>query len=561
MQLIDAAQIAVLRGPNRRNPFPMYVTEILEIEGFCYQLVDLPAEQFDLLIVPDIELTTEQRGAVEAFAKSGGNLLALRPPTDLLGLFGLKVPEGSSKFAWADRYLRLRDETVLQFHGPADLLHLAGADALAWLQYDFEDAPSQHPAVVRTEDGGRRAAFTFDLARAVVLFHQGRSDQAGDGPSPDPDGDGMFKPNDLFINYLDGRCKLIPQADVLQDLLIDLIYWLTERTDPIPRLWHFPDAQPAIAFMNGDSDGGSFDDFNLAFDTATSYGSKYTLYLMTQDFEKLSAEAARALQATGHNVCLHPWGGPAPTVEEFRKYLHDAHSEFQERYGYLPATVRNHSIIIAGWVDTPMIYREIGLRMDLNVYTCRLFQYGFQSGTGLPVKLMNRDGALVDFYQQATLHSDDCLLEAKTTLPAKTAEEAVGVSVQLLDDLIHKYHGVYQPCFHPIRLRSAGPPAIEWFRAVLGEIRSRGMTSVSGQEWCEFNDARRSVKISWQAGSWLVSSERPVRGLTILWPERVRSVRINGSSHALTSVAWGGITSGWTAVDIAPGEVLTMEEE
>lgn len=559
MRLTDKAQIAVLKGTNSRNPFAMYVTEILETEGFCYQLVEVPEQQFDVLIVPDIELTLRQREAVEDLATTGSSLLGLRPSPELLPAFGLRVPEGSWRFTWADRYLCLRDHTVLQYHGPADLVELAGAEVLSWLQHDFEEGPAKYPAAVRSEEGGRRAAFTFDLVRSVVLTHQGRADQAGDGINPDPDGDGMFKPNDLFINHLDPRCKLVPQADVMQDLFVELIYWLTERSTPIPRLWHFPNGEPAIAFLTGDSDGGQPEHYRVAFETAESFGCKYTLYLMTQDFQALPSETAHTLTDSGHEVALHPWLSGMPQVAEFREHLRREFSGFQERYGYLPATVRNHSCIIAGWTDTSAIFSEIGLRMDLNAYSGRHFQYGFLTGTGLPMKLSDRTGRPIDIYQQTTVTSDDAMLEGKCNLPPHSIDETIAASLRLLEELCGRYHGVYQPCFHPVRMRSYPPQTIEWYAAVLEAVRSRNMLSVSGRQWCEFNDARRSVKIERAADSWHLGADKAVRGLTILWPSRVKEARINGQEHALQPVGWGGVEAGFVTVDVDPGETMILE--
>ncbi|MCC6444200.1 MAG: hypothetical protein IT210_12195 [Armatimonadetes bacterium] len=533
-----AARIAVLEGKNRRNPLAMYITEILEGEGYGYRLVTVP-EECGLLIVPDIEMAPGIQEAVRQFAESGGRLLALRPGPGLWPLFGLEKQD-ISLFTWADRYLRLRDGQRLQCRGPADLLHADGCEILANLQYDFEDGPSAHPALVCAKSGGRRAAFTFDLARCVALFHQGRADQAGDGPNPDPDGDGMFKPNDLFINYLDPRLKLIPQADVLQSLFTDLVGWLTEEAPPVPRFWRFPHAQPALAFFTGDSDGASAEDLRLAFETAESFGLSYTLYLMTQDFPKIAPEEAQALQAAGHEVGLHPWHAPAPTVPEFREHLILEYGGFSDRYGYTPATVRNHSCIIAGWVETPAIYSEIGVRMDLNPYPIRGFQYGFLTGTALPAKYMDASARMVNCYQQPTLTSDDGMLEAKCGLPALSIDEAVRASAALLDSLCDTYHGVYQPCFHPIRMRAYPPPALEWYKAMLARVRDKNLLSLSGLAWSRFNDARRSARLVPQNGSWLLQSPEAVEGLTILWPERVKSVSVNGEPQALNRTAWSG---------------------
>ncbi|HIE52300.1 MAG TPA: hypothetical protein EYP85_11125 [Armatimonadetes bacterium] len=548
--------IGILRGTNPRNPFALYIGEILAIEGLPYQFV---TGSFDgeVLIVPDLALTPAQRDFVWQWAGASKGLLALRPGRELWPLFGLTGRE-DYVFTWADRYLRLSDGTLLQYHGPADLLRAPEAEVLAWLQCACRGAPSEHPALVRCEDGGRRAAFTFDLARSTVLFHQGRSDQAGDGPNPDPDGDGGFKPNDLFVNYLDPRLKEIPQADVYQTLLVQLLDWLTEKTTPLPRLWRFPQGQPALAFLTGDSDGAPAEELHLAFDLAEQRGLKYTLYLMTRDFPQLPPPEVAALRERGHSVGLHPWADLTPRVAEFRRHLRQEYAGFQERYGYLPATTRHHCCIVAGWTETQETAAELGVRMDLNFYSARGFQWGFLNGSALPVKFCRRDGRLIDCYSQCTLTSDDCMLEDKTLLPVHTVDEAITLTLRLLDDLRTRWQGVYQPCFHPLRLRQAPPPTQVWYEATLDALREREFLSVSGEEWVAFNEARRAVRLTRQGEGWQLYAPQAIQGLTILFPARVERVAVNGQSQPLQPVKWNGVAAKWFVVDAAAGETLRL---
>lgn len=553
----ERAQIGVMVGANRRNPFALYATELLESAGFSYALVDLPRADLDLLVVPDIVLSDERLEAVSAFAEAGGSVLALRPAPALRSLFGLRGETPAQTLA--DRYARLPDGVCVQFHGPADLLESAGAETLAPLLPEIDAAGSAHPAVVRAEAGGRRAAFTFDPARSAVLFHQGRADQAGDGPNPDPDGDGMFKPNDLFVNHLDPRCKHLPQADLWLDLLTGLIDWLTEARAPVPRLWRFPDAAPAVAFFNGDSDASTPEDLALGFDTAARFGSKYTLFLKTDGFDTLSPSDAAGLRASGHEIGLHPWLHGTPTVPEFRDHLVREYDGFRQRYGYVPASVRNHSLIIAGWVDTPAIFQQIGVRMDLNVYPARRFQSGFQSGSALPTRPMTAQGERLDIYQQATLTADDTMLTDKCALPAHTIDGAIRHSVALLDALVERYHGVYQPCFHPVHFRSTRLQTLPWYEAMHDAVRSRGLPGVNGTEWSAFNDARRSVTVERDATGWRVSTRRAVRGLTLLWPTRVAKVVADGASARLTTIDAGAGDARAHVLDLTPDVPVRLE--
>jgi hypothetical protein len=73
---------------------------------------------------------------------------------------------------------------------------------------------------------------------------------------------------------------------------------------------------------------------------------------------------------------------------------------------------------------------------------------------------------------------------------------------------------------------------------------------VNGSEWCDFNDARRAVEVRIDGKSWKLNTGHSIDGLTILWPERVRSVIVDGSVQALKRVNWGEVEANYMVLDL-----------
>ncbi len=84
------------------------------------------------------------------------------------------------------------------------------------------------------------------------------------------------------------------------------------------------------------------------------------------------------------------------------------------------------------------------------------------------------------------------------------------------------------------------------------------MPSVSGQQWCDFNDARRTVEVAKDGESWKLSGPRAIEGLTVLWPERVASVMVDGNARTLNKVNWGGVGARSLVLDVRPDKTVSM---
>ena len=269
------------------NPFTSYLGEILRAEGYSFAQLQAslisPAvlDYFDVVVLGDVPLTAAQVTILTNWVTAGGNLIAMRPDKQLAGLLGLS-DAGSTL---ANGYILVDNGTqagagivgqTIQYHGTADRYTLSGATGIAAL-YSTATAATPNVAVsLRTvgSNGGQAAAFTYDLARSIVLTRQGNPAWVGQ------DRDGVFpiRPNDLFYGAAAGdvqpdwvnTAKLaIPQADEQQRLLSNLIVTMARDRKPLPRFWYLPRGEKATIVMTGDDHAiggtaGRFDQYKAA---------------------------------------------------------------------------------------------------------------------------------------------------------------------------------------------------------------------------------------------------------------------------------------------------------
>ena len=524
-------------GPNR---FAGYLREILATEGIAtWEYRDLADDSVDLtgddlLILENAPVPAEWRVRLEAYVRGGGRLIASRPPLELAGLFGLN-PTPSVVRTCRDMYVTW-DTThplaarpgaeSLQFRGLADLYELAGAEGLAWLGGQL-GVRTHYPAVTMHRVGeGMAAAFAFDLAACTVLMHQGTPVNASTGPNPDPNGDEAYKPGDLFYKYLDPRLKTVPQADLYADLLVRLVRHLGAR--PLPRLWHFPAAAPAVAFLDGDSDSMTTEDVEKVVEIAERADGKYTVYLMPEHYETVTPERMRELRDRGHDAGPHPFAGRKPSPDESAREMAEETAEFRARYGFQPVAHRGHNVIWLGWVEHARELRRNGIRLDTNFCCGPGLQYGYLNGSGLPVRFMDEAGEIIDVYEQATVSMEDGWYTEKVLMPSMSVGECTALSIRQIDEAADRWHAVYHPCFHPTYTRPGPRDSSPWIEAVTAHLRARGIPFVNGGEWVGFNDARRTVRfdgLAWKAAEgdlrFTLHADRTIAGLTVLLPAQV----------------------------------------
>ncbi len=539
--------------------------------------------QARVAVVAAVTLTAEEVATLERFVAGGGRLVAFRPCLELAEAFGLRPfdaqTDGTRRFPRnvADRYLQLNAACPttqhapvrdLQVHGRADMYEWDGpAESVVAHLAGFLGEPTRHPAIVATAHGdGRAAVFTYDLAASTVQFHQGRREQASDGSRPESDGDAMFKANDLFIGLLDERLRDLPQADLHQDLFVDLLAWVLAPEVPLPRLWYFPRAAPAAALFDGDSDSMDLEDLDAVIDLFDRHGVPFTLFLKRESFELVPPSRAAQLHDAGHGLGPHPEFTPQPRLGELRISLTEQVDRYRARYPQQPVGIRHHSVIWVGWTETAAFLAEHGIRLDTNFIPVRYFGRGYLNGSGLPCRFMDEQGQLIDVYEQVTLSTDDGWRTDKAFFPAQTVEECIAASTRQIEDAADRFHTVYHPYFHPVHVRPHRADTLRWIEAALGECAARSLPAFNDRDWVAFNDARRAVQLTEMDGGvgsgqlrFALEARDAVVALSVVLPTQATTVMVDGGAVAIERHVREGREQAFLTLDFTAGQRHAIE--
>jgi hypothetical protein len=420
------------------NPFTRYYAEILRAEGLhAFRSVDASTLSasvlagYDVAILGEMALTAAQVTMLTDFVNAGGNLIAMRPDSQLTGLLGLGAPAGPL----AEGYLLVATGTApglgivgqtIQYHGTADRYALAGATAVATL-YSNATTATPYPAVtLRSVGAGKAAAFTYDLARSVVYTRQGNPAWAGD----ERDGVAPIRSDDLFYGAKSGDVRpdwvnlakvAIPQADEQQRLLANLVLHMNRERTPLPRFWYFPSGRKAVVVMTSDNHGnGARAETRLDRQLAQSPPGcdvsrwecvRSSMYLYLDAFD-----GAAAYQSAGFDIGVHLSTNCADwTPSSLRASFTDQLAEFAtlpQFAGILPpATNRTHCIAWSDWATQAQVSLEHGIRLDTNYYywpgSWVANRHGHFTGSGMPMRFANLDGSMIDVYQAATQVTDE----------------------------------------------------------------------------------------------------------------------------------------------------------
>jgi hypothetical protein len=497
--------ILVVSGDS--NQFGRYYAEILRNEGLNeFDVTDLSnvtqpmLDSHDVVVLGETPLTPAQATQLSDWVQAGGNLIAMRPDDDLAGLLGLT----DSGTTLADGYLEVDDSTPpgegivgepIQYHGTADRYSLSGATEIAKL-YSDATTPTTSPAVTTRSvgsNGGEAAAFTYDLARSVVLTRQGNPAWAGQ----DRDGIGPIRSNDLFYgnaagdpqdDWVDLDKVDIPQADEQQRLLANMIGAMNLDRSPLPRFWYFPDGEKAAIVMTGDDhgNGGTVGRFNAEQAESTMGCSvadwqcvRSTSYIYPST--PITNAQASGYDAAGFELALHPdTGCSSPSAAAYDSVLAGQLNTFAANFPGVPApkTNRNHCIAWIGWADVPKVEADHGIRLDANYYywpeAWLQDRAGMFTGSGMPMRFADTDGSMIDVYQAATQMTDESGQEFPATVNA------------LLDGALgaEGYYGAFTANMHT---DSAFHPS---WQAIVDSAQSHGVPVITARQLLEWTDAR-----------------------------------------------------------------------
>lgn len=309
-----------------------------------------------------------------------------------------------------------------------------------------------------------------------MLHHQGRAENASGGRDPDANRDGKFTADDLFEGMRDFELRHVPQADVLQELLIRAIVGLTADVMPLPRPWRFPAGAPGLLLLDGDGDQMCPGEMRATVEICERHDARCTFFLMDEELRDFNPAELREVRARGHEIGTHPRVPLRPDVDEWRAEVTRITEDLTRRLRFAPVSIRMHSCILPVFDEVPRTFAELGIGLDTSFLQGYRHQSGFLNGSTLLARSIHISGALLDCWEQSTVLGDDTLATIRTMLPVKSEQECIALSLRLMRELAGRYHGVIHPYFHPVNVGGrGGMHTARWLEAVLREARRLGL--------------------------------------------------------------------------------------
>ncbi len=506
------------------DPFSSYYGEILHAEGFSsFETVDLGAlteanlQKASVALLPALELTQPQTDLISGWVRGGGNLVAVRPDAKLADTVGLSRASGEER----DGYLRvdttlppgqgITSETI-QFHGTADRYEVRDEARTIATLYSDATKPTPYPAVTLREvpdASGRAVAFTYDLARSIVLTRQGNPAWAG----KERDGIPPIRPNELFEgvkepDFVDMAKVAIPQADEQQRLLANILLQLTGDRDLQVRSWYFPKGAKAVLVMAVDDHSPSDraraalafqEDQSPPSCSVADWECIRSTSLMYTNGNLTDAEL-KAYHEKGFDFGIHVNTGCRDwTPESLTTAYTDELASFRTLYPSQPDQVANriHCVAWSDYVSAARIGQNFGLRVDLDYYYWPgqwvRNRPGFFTGSGVPMRFADLDGTLIDTYQVPS----HLVNESGMTYPAAIET--------LLDRALGPlgYYGAFGTHYD----------YTDWFdRQLVAAGKARGIPMVSAAQLLTWLDARAAASftpVAWNGTTATFSATVP----------------------------------------------------
>jgi hypothetical protein len=543
--------IAVITDPG--DPFGRYYAEILRGEGLNEFSVDdgpvtaAKLSGHDTVVLAQTALTDTEAALLTTWVQGGGNLIAMRPDKKLGALLGLTDANATR----ANQYLKVDQGSAvatgiygdtMQFHGTADRYSLSGASAIASLYSDAATATSD-PAVTLRDvgtNGGQAVAFTYDLARSVVMTRQGNPAWAGQKRDGTPNG---IRADDLFYpDWIDMSKVDVPQADEQQRLLANLITEINRDKAPLPRFWYLPRGEKAAVVETGDdhAKGGTpafFDRMKSSSPAGCSVADwecvRGTSYVYP-DTQMTDAQVA-GYQADGFEVALHLVTGSGCqdfTPESLEDDLSSQLARFTAAWPSAdkPVTNRTHCIVWSDWATEPKLEKAHGIRFDTNYYYKGpegwLPRPGLLTGGGFPQRFADSNGALIDVYQAMTQVTD----ESELPMPRQVDT--------LLDNALGSkaFYGVVTVLNHSDNGDHAN------LNDIVASAQDRGVPIVSSEQMLDWLDGRNASSfedVAYAGGrlTFSVVTNPKARGIEAMLPAQSGSGPLSGLTRGGAPVA------------------------
>lgn len=536
------------------NPYTGYYDEILRSEGMNeFSVEDIasltPATMafFKVAILGDMQLTASQVTLLSNWVSTGGSLIAMHPDKQLASMLGLTATSGTL----SDGYLKINTSSgpgvgivgqPIQYHGSADLYTVSGATTLATL-YSNSTTATTYPAVTLNTYGvGQVAAFTYDLARSVTLTRQGNpawvgQERIGLAPIRSSDlffGNASSDPEPDWNNLANAQ---IPIADEQQRLLVNLLQQVNFANGPLPKFWYLPSGFKAAIVMTGDdhNQGGTPGRFDIYLSDSPANCSvpdwqcvRSTSYMWSGT--PISDAQVASYVAQGFEVGPHVDSNPTcsnwVTSDLNVDYTLQVQT-FEATWPSAPApqTHRMHCISWSDYDSQPLVELAHGMRLDTNMYyfpdSFVQDRPGMFTGSGMPMRFVDRNGKTIDVYQATTQFPDEDTWNWPQDI-LTVLNNAVGPL---------GYYGVFTANMHTDTVASDGSDAI------VSSAQSLGIPIVSSLQMLTWLDGRNSStfgSLTWNNNtlSFTISVGSGARNLQAMLP-------VNSSGGALTSLMLG----------------------
>ena len=532
------------------NPYSKYLTEILRAEGFnsfasatASSITAAGLAPYDVVILGEVPLTAAQATTLTTWVNGGGNLIAMRPDSDLNSLLGVTSQAGTLDNGYLLTNTAAAPGTgivnqTIQYHGSANRYNLdAGTSAVATLYSNAATATSNPAVTMRATGTGQAAAFSYDLAKSVIQTRQGNPAWAGQ----ERDGSSPIRPNDLFYgakvgdvqpDWIDLNKVSIPQADEQQRLLGNMISFMNQDKKPLPKLWYLPKGVKAAVVMVGDdhaSSNGTAGSFNTlqsnspAGCNVAAWECFRSTSLIYNNSPYSNAQAVTA-ESNGFDVGVHvttncnDW-----TPASLQAALTNDINNFKQIFPGVNAqgTSRTHCIAWSDWSTQPALEAAMGLRMDLNYYywpgSWVQNRSGFMTGSGVPMRFADSAGNMIDTYQQPSHLVNEAYADAASQTAAITSQldRAIGTD---------GYYGAFGTHYDY---------SDNFDILLMNAARDRGVPVVSGQQMLDWTDGRNAssmTNMTWNSASGTLGFTATADG------------RTNGMLRGMLPLSFGGKT-------------------
>jgi hypothetical protein len=468
---------------------------------------------YDVILLGQITLTGSDVSLLTSWTTAGGTLIAQRPNSLLYPLMGI-TSSGSITDNNTNTYLLVNTAAgmpgagivnqTIQFHGVADLYNmLSGTTSLATL-YSSASTAMPNPAITSANvgtNGGKAIAFSFDLAKSIVLTRQGNiawRGQSRDNQTGPTRSDNLFYPN-----YVDFSKIQIPQADEQQHLLTNIILLDNLHKKPLPHLWFLPSGLKAAVIMTGDDhnngsylpSSGTAGRFNEYRDMTTDNSQQATddwktIRGTSYVFNDISMtdDSVAYYQSLGFEIALHPNTNcvnftPATLTSVITSQLSQLEAQLPSLNP--PVTNRTHCMPWSDWASQPKIESSLGIRFDVNYYywpsTWVQNRPGMFTGSGMPMRFADVDGTLIDCYQAPTQIPDESGLNISNSINTLLANAT---------DPTKGYYGAFVMNMHTDTAIHVGSDEI------IAAATARNIPVISAKQMLTWLDGRNGVKFS-----------------------------------------------------------------